>query len=207
LHQLSVRTAQSSRRFLLSPLGLFDLVRHLDPAASHLKGLYHSWQHYTSRLPWASIIGYLPRFRCLRCGDRIAALTEGGAQAENRRGTLPCTGSSAIGCLALFFRGDAYVGCEPGHGRLDVPVSRGYHHVIPTRGADAWPITGLLTAGCILGMALLSSSTVAGVLIGFRSVRSACCRWPCLARPKHPEWPFLHRFLRLDHVPQWCRSG
>jgi fucose permease len=205
----------------VSPLVYSDLMKHLDPAHPDPGGLYAVLSGITNpAFPWSSIYW-------------IFAVISGGCVAVIALLRLPKvqrTSDESAGTLSMyrqllrnpfvwlyFLSVIAYVGCEQGTADWMSPFLERYHHIDPhTKGADAvayyW---GLMTAGCLLGMALLKLFDSRRVLIGF-SLGALCMlsaalfgpadvsrvAFPCIGFFASIMWPTLVS-LGLNSVPQY----
>src|ERR1700704_175631 len=204
----------------LSPLVYSDLVRHLDPAHRDLKSLYAVLGSITTpALPWASIYWIFAVVSGV-CVVMITLLRLPKVErtAEESAGTLSMYRQLLRNPYVwLYFLAIiAYVGCEQGTADWMSPFLERYHQVDPHKGgADAvayyW---GLMTAGCILGMALLKLFDSRRVLIGFSlgalcmlsvalfgSAEASRVAFPCIGFFASIMWPTVVS-LGLNSVPQ-----
>ena len=204
----------------VSPLVYSDLVSHLEPGHPDLKGLYAILAGITTpSLPWVSIYWIFAVVSGV-CVALVAFL---------RLPKVERTDEESAGTLSMyrqllrnrfvwlyFIAVIAYVGCEQGTADWMSPFLERYHHVDPHKGgADAvayfW---GLMTAGCLLGMALLKLFDSRRVLIAF-SIGALCMlsaalfgsaevsrvAFPCIGFFASIMWPTLVS-LGLNSVPQ-----
>ena len=204
----------------VSPLVYSDLVSHLEPGHPDLKGLYAILAGITTpSLPWVSIYWIFAVVSGV-CVALVAFL---------RLPKVERTDEESAGTLSMyrqllrnrfvwlyFIAVIAYVGCEQGTADWMSPFLERYHHVDPHKGgADAvayfW---GLMTAGCLLGMALLKLFDSRRVLIAFAigalcmlsaalfgSAEISRVAFPCIGFFASIMWPTLVS-LGLNSVPQ-----
>ncbi|MBS0380321.1 MAG: MFS transporter [Proteobacteria bacterium] len=204
----------------VSPLVYSAIVGHLGATGGDAGGLYGLLRGLSDpALPWASIY-WVFAVICAACVVLIVLLRFPRVERtdEESAGTLSMyrellrDRSVWLYFLAII----AYVGCEQGTADWMSPFLERYHQVDPhTGGADAvayfW---GLMTVGCLLGMALLKLFDSRRVLVGF-AIGALCTlsaalfgpaevsrlAFPCVGFFASIMWPTIVS-LGLNSVPR-----